>query len=284
MSAFRTFTHSRLHAAALAATLALSSCGGGGSGDGGATASAATTPPRPVEPSDLQIAQSLYAGSERTPAGFYDDPAPSGQSHVSTVHLKNTDVDASLPSAHPQHELCTNDWNQALDWSESIAQGNQQYADLVATTDDARYFEFGRVRQGEPQFYLRSRIFKCSYVDRATADLRSPAGSAGQLNQRPLTAADLRTLSEYLWRFTSYNNFGHAVLKSSGATTSSALTHTLIIANLTRGGLSATCDRIDVIAWHHSADTTTGALQLDIQTLWSFGARASTGAASLCAV
>jgi hypothetical protein len=60
-------------------------------------------------------------------------------------------------------------------------------------------------------------------------DLRSPEGDAGRFNQRPLTAAELRTLSEYLWLFTSYNNFGHAVLKSNGATNATALTHTLII-------------------------------------------------------
>lgn len=280
------FAHSSLkrcrpHAIALAIAVALSSCGGGGGEDDAPSTAPAAA--RAVEQSDLQVAQGVYGNGSRIPDGFYTGPAASGQDHVSTVHLKNTDIDASLSALHPQYELCTNDWNQAVDWSEASAQSAPQYADLVATNDDARYFEFDRVRGGEPQFHVRTRIFKCAYLDRATADLRAAIGSAGQLNQRPLTAADLRTLSEYLWQFTSYNNFGHVVLKSSGATTGSALAHTLIMGELVRNGLSTGCDRIDVIAWRHTADSTSGALELDVQTLWSFGARESGGAAQLCA-
>ena len=152
----------------------------------------------------------------------------------------------------------------------------------METNDDARYFEFGRMRQGDPDFYLRARVFKCAYLDRSSADLRSTAGPAGRLNQRPLTATDLRTLSEYLWQFTTYNNFGHAVIKSAGATTATGLSHTLHIANLVRGGVSASCDRIDIVSWMHALDATSGDLQLDMQTLWSFGARESSGVAQLC--
>ncbi|HKE95018.1 MAG TPA: hypothetical protein VKB34_11970 [Povalibacter sp.] len=272
-----------LHAVAVATTLALSSCGGDG-GNSGSVASPATLapPPRIVPQSDLEIAQALYSGTPRTPPGFYADAAAPMNSYASTVHLKNTDLDATLTAPAPQHELCTNDWNQALDWSESRAQAAAAYADLVATNDDPRYFEFDRVRNGEPQLYLRERVFKCAYVNRESADLRSPEGAAGKLNQRPLTAEELRTLAEYLWQFTSYNNFGHAVLKSSGAASTTALSHTLIIANLVRSGLSGTCDRIDVIAWHHSVDLGTGELALDIETLFSFGARESAGSTSLC--
>jgi hypothetical protein len=267
----------RLPAGTLAATLLLSSCGGGGSGGDVPASPAQVAPPRAVDQSDLQIAQLLYAGTPRTPAGFYEDSKPSGQEHVSTVHLKNTDIDASLSAPTPQYELCTDDWNTALDWSEASAQQAAQYADLVATDDATRYYEFARSRAGDPDFYLRERVFKCAYLDRASADLRAPEGAAGQLNQRPLVADELRTLSEYLWQFTTYNNFGHAVLKSSGAAAASSLTHTLVIANLERGGMSATCDRIDVIAWRHRLDTPSGALQLDVETLWSFGAREHAG-------
>lgn len=289
MSTHSSFKRCRLHAIAFAMTFAMSSCGGG---DGNSPApNSAAAAARAVEQSDLQIAQGVYGNGSRTPADFYVDPAVPGQIHISTAHLKNTDLDASLSASHPQHELCTNDWNQAMDWSESSAQSAPQYADLVATNDDARYFEFDRVRlggssgepPGGPQFYLRTRVFKCTYLDRATADLRNAIGSAGQLNQRPLTATDLRTLSEYLWQFTPYNNFGHIVLKSSGTTTGTALTHTLVMGKLVRNGLSSSCDRIDVIAWRHTADASSGALELGIETLWSFGASDSGGAAQLCA-
>ncbi len=271
----------RLPAGTIAVTLLLSSCGGGG-GDSNAPASPAQITPRAIAQSDLQIAQLLYAGTPRTPAGFHEEGKPSGQDHVATMHLKNTDVDPSLGTPSPQHELCTDDWNVALDWSEASAQQASQYADLVATDDAARYYEFARTRSGEPEFYVRERVFKCAYLDRASADLRAPAGSAGQLNLRPLVADELRTLSEYLWQFTSYNNFGHAVLRSSGTSAAAALTHTLIIANLERGGTSASCDRIDVVAWRHTADPASGVLQLDVETLWSFGARESAGGGELC--
>ena len=104
-----------------------------------------------------------------------------------------------------------------------------QYADLVETNDDARYYEFGRVRRGTPEMYQRGRVFKCAYLNRASANLRAPIGAAGQLNLRPLTAADLRANSEYLWQFTTYNNFGYVVLKSAGDGGANPVVHTLYI-------------------------------------------------------
>lgn len=282
-------SHRSLLLAVLSATLATSSCGGGGGGGGSAGGGASTSPPntapvvvpRAAEQTDLQIAQLIYAGGPRTPNGFYEDSAPSGHEYVATAHLKSSDVVATDP-ADPVHELCTNDWNEALGWSETRAQNAADYADLVATNEDPRYFEFGRMRAGEPQVYVRDRVFKCTYVDRSAANLRASEGAAGQLNLRPLTAAELRTLSEYLWQFTSYNNFGHAVLESSGATSASALTHTLYIGSLVRNGISSTCDRIDILAWRHTLDATTGVLTLDVETQFSFGAREANGIVELC--
>ncbi|MGH8186651.1 MAG: hypothetical protein ACREUC_08820 [Steroidobacteraceae bacterium] len=266
------------HLAACAA-IALGACGGGGDSSSGSSHAVAAS--RPVEQSDLQIAQNLYAGSPRTPQGFYADPLPNGHEYVSTAHLKNGDI-TQLTAAEPLYELCTNDWNQALAWSESSAQSAPQYADLVETNDDVRYFEFGRVRQGNPAFYVRARVFKCAYLDRSAANLRAVEGEAGHFNQRPLTAADLRNLSEYLWHFTLYNNVGYVVLKSGSTSAQGELTHTLHIGSLVRNAISPSCDRIDVLAWQHRLDMATGRLQLDVQTLWSFGARESGAVAALC--
>jgi hypothetical protein len=272
----------RCQLAALAA-IALTACGGGGGGgDSSSPATVTTAPPRPVQQSDLEIAQGVYGSGSRTPAGVYSDPAPTGHSYVSTVHLKNADLDAAVVAPQPLHEVCTDDWNEALAWSETSAQGAPQYADLVDTSDDARYFEFGRVRQGDPTFYVRSRVFKCAYLDRTGANLRLAAGDAGRLNQRPLSAAELQTLTEYLWQFTQYNNVGHVVLKSSGSSSSGALTHTLHMGKLVRNAVSASCDRVDVMVWRHTLDTASGQLQLDVETVWSFGARESAGVISLC--
>lgn len=272
---------------AVASAVILTSCGGGGGGSSGAPQSA-TPPPssapistRSVSQSDLEIANAIYAGAPRTPEGFYEDVGPSGSEYVATAHLKTNDIGAASVS-DPLHELCTDDWTEALGWSETHAQSASDYADLVATDEETRYFEFGRVRAGAPDLYVRQRVFKCAYVDRADADLRATEGPAGQLNMRPLSADELRTFSEYVWQFTSYNNFGHAVLNSSGSSSAATLTHTLYIASLVRKGISATCDRIDVLAWRHTLDTTTGALTLDVDTEFSFGAREGTGFIELC--
>jgi hypothetical protein len=268
---------------ALAATAwLLSGCGGGGGGGGASSPSTASiAPPRAVDQTDLQIASAVYDGSARTPSGFYAESKPSGHANVATTHVKNSDIDPGLPSSAAQFELCTNDWNEALSWSEASAHNSSQYANLVATNDDARYFEFGRLRSGTPDVYVQARVYKCAYLNRTAANLRGASGAAGQLNTRPLTADELRRTSEYLWQFTMYNNFGNVVLKSSPST-GAVLEHTLHIAQLVRGGMSASCDRIDVIAWRHQADSTSGALTLDVQTLWSFGAREAAGVAQLC--
>jgi hypothetical protein len=236
-----------------------------------------------VDQSDLEIAQAVFGEKPRTPNGFSNDSKPSGYQYVSTTQLKNDDIDPAVTDSMPLHELCTDDWNQALQWSETNAQLEPTYADLVdTTTTDARFFEFGRVRQGEPQFYLRERVFRCDYLNRDAANLRVTQGNAGQFNERPLTSAELQNLSEYLWQFTEYNNFGHAVLKSAGSSSAVALSHTLYIANVTHSGISASCDRVEVIAWRHRVDTATGDLQLESQSLWSFGARQVAGITELC--
>ncbi|HVF17559.1 MAG TPA: hypothetical protein VNA21_11630, partial [Steroidobacteraceae bacterium] len=195
--------------AIVSAALFMVACGGGGSGSSSSPSAAAAPLPRAVEQSDLQIAALIYSGTARTPAGFYSETSSKGHANVATLHVKNTDVDPSLTTTAAEYELCTNDWNQALSWSETNAANATQYSNLVATNDDERFFEFGRVQTGTPELYVQERIYKCAYLNRTAANLRAASGEAGQLNVRPLTGDELRRLSEYFWQFTSYNNFGH---------------------------------------------------------------------------
>lgn len=267
---------------ALTTVSLLASCGGGGGEVATpSTSTAATTAPRPVAESDLQIAAAIYSGA-RTPAGFLVESTPNPSAIYERMHLKNTDLGSDAANSQSEFELCTNDWNEALAWSETSAQHAQHYATLVATNDDARFFEFERARSAVPERYLKARVFKCAYLDRSSVNLDAPNGSAGQLNVRPIDADTLKSMSEYLWQFTTYNNFGNVVLKSAGSgSPTGTLEHTLHIASLTRGGISPACDRIDVFVWRHSASST-GAVMLDVQQLWNFGARESAGAAQLC--
>ena len=104
---------------------------------------------------------------------------------------------------------------QAIDWSERQATWQGQYSDLVEVRGDARMFEIVRVPRADVSAMLRHRVFRCDYLDRSNTDLRTDAGAAGSMNQRPLTAVELEELAEYLWQFTMFNNSDYAVESSS---------------------------------------------------------------------
>ncbi len=196
--------------------LVLVGCGGGGESSvpaPGAPAQAA----RPVELSDLQVANLLYSDRQRTPEGFALDPVPSGYGQVTTYHLA----------------ACSDDWNTALAASEAAALAAPTYSDLVATTEEARYFEFGRVPRTVANDYVRMRVYRCAWYDPASV----------RLNTRPLDAATVAAFAEYQWQFTSYNNFGHAVLERGTRATATAVEHTLDMAVLVAGAGVAGCDR-----------------------------------------
>jgi hypothetical protein len=254
----------------------LSSCGGG---DDAAPVSSAVDPGAAfgIVQTNLQIASQLYADNARTPPGFYSEVVPVGQ-YFATRHLKSADLGVTGST----HELCTDDWNQAMQWSELAAQRYPAYAALVGSSNTDRYFEFDRLASGTPALHQHARVYQCTYLDRDDVDLQAASGSAGLLNRRPLSATELQQLSEYLWQFTSYNNYGHAVLRSSGSAVSGALKHAVIVANIDADGLHSGCDRIRVESWTHTLDTGSGALMLAVTPLWSFGARALTGGAETC--
>jgi hypothetical protein len=278
------FGHGIVRALLLVGSALVSACGGGGGGGDSESApqpSQSPSPARAVAQTDAEIARLVYS-DERTPAGFYEDTTVPVTGYVATSHLKNSDLAASSAGS-AAHELCTDDWNQAMQWSEDVAAAAPTYADLVATDSNSRFFEFGRVPRGQVGAYLRSRVYKCAYLDRANVNLQAIEGAAGRFNRRPFSASDLRELSEYLWLFSTFNNFGNAVLKSSGST-GSAMSHTLHIATLTRAPGTGGCDRIDVIEWSHAANAQDGELQRSRRTLWSFGAREVGAAVEICAL
>jgi hypothetical protein len=225
---------------------------------------------------DHDVAALLYAGAPRTPAGFLADDPPAGFAQVTTYHLKSHQL--AVPVT-PSYELCTDDWRQAFAWSEEVAVQSSPYLDFVGNQATARYFELDRVPRGQPDRYVRMRVFRCAYLDRAGVDSSAGAGVAGTLNVRPLDAAALRELSEYLWRFTLYNNVDHAVLASEPV--GSGLAHTLTIASLERG-TNGGCDRVKMRAWRHTADVLTGGLELADTVVREFGVRRDGVSISAC--
>ena len=170
---------------ALAAALAVTSC----ASDDDAPAAG----PSPLAPADEAIAAVLYAGTPRTPAGFLGDPVPPSYVQVTTYHIKSSQL--AIPAA-TSYELCSDDWNAALAWSEEVATQASPYLDLVVSDTMPRYFEFGRVPRGLPDRYVRQRIFRCAYLDRTGVDLAAAGSFAGVINARPLDAAALRDLAD----------------------------------------------------------------------------------------
>jgi hypothetical protein len=192
---------------------------------------------------------------------------------VTTYHIKSNHLDAAAPASY---ELCTDDWTEALAWSETLAQQAPTYLDLVSNEQTERYFELDRVPRGEPERYVRMRAYRCAYLDRSGADLNAPAEFAGGFNKRPLDSAALRELSEYLWHFTAYNNVDHAVLTSVPRTVTAGLAHVLTLATLERGAATQGCDRVTVHEQLHTVSAT-GELRRTETMLRQFAVRQQSG-------
>src|SRR5262245_35080255 len=122
-----------------------------------------TQAPDTLSPGDQEIAASLYAGTPRTPPGFSDDPAPAGFAQVTTYHVKSSQLEVA---AALSYEVCSDDWAEAFAWSEQVALASSRYLDLVGNESTERYFEFDRVPRGQPDRYVRMRVYRCAYIDR----------------------------------------------------------------------------------------------------------------------
>jgi hypothetical protein len=262
----------------------LAACGGGGGGDGSepTTQSPNASPAqgRPVSQTDQEIATALYNDSARTPQAFYSEVTAPTTGYVATVHVKSRDVFNN--NALPQYELCSDDWNEAYTWAEQAAQNGTAYGNLVETNSTSHFYEFVRERTTQPAGVTRARVYRCAYLDRDSVDLTSDDEHAGQFNLRPITSTSIRELAEYLWRFTQFNNYGNAVLKSTTSTTTDGLQQDLTIAALTLQGAAGGCDRIDIYSWVHTVDADSGELTLTASRLWNFASRRIGNLAELC--
>jgi len=237
--------------------LGLAGCGGGGDGPSTAPVGAPAQPARAVEQTDAKIAALLYSDRQRTPPGFPLDLPPAGYGQVTTLHLAG----------------CTDDWDEALAWSETAAHDAADYSDLAATITDPRYYEFGRVPRSPPNAYVRMRVYRCSFFD--------PVAST--LNARPLDAQLVAAFAAYQWQFTAYNNFGNVILGRATRSTAAVLEHTLDLAVLTRAAAVDDCDRVEVISWTWRVVLATGKVEVETAPLFGFRAREQGGAAEVCA-
>jgi hypothetical protein len=236
-----------------------------------------------VNAADLDLADRLYKGTARTPAGFDTESRPSNVTGtLATRHLKNTDLATGPQAMGASYEMCTNDLAQAIEWSEKQATWQGQYSDLAEVGSDERYFELVRVPRADVTAMIRHRIFRCEYLDRAGSDLRSDSGAAGSMNQRPLTAVELEKLAEYLWQFTMFNNSDYAVESSSTLVNGNQLVQTIRMGQLVRGS-AGTCDTVQVSDWTHTMSTVDGSLTRSLAEVRSFKVKGSSSGVESCA-
>ncbi len=274
-------------------TMGLAACGGGGGGASSSPSSAsppqnAGGPSQPVTPpsasaADLSLAARLYKGDERTPSGFDIEARPASVTGtLATRHLRNTDFATGPQGIGPTYEVCTNDMAQAIQWSEQMSSWNGQYSDLVDVRSDTQKFELVRVPRADVAAMVRHRVFRCDYLDRSGSDLRADSGAAGSMNQRPLTAAELEALAEYLWQFTLFNNADYAVESSTSSGDGAVITHTIRMGQLVRGANGA-CDTVQLVEWTHTMNATDGTLTRAVGNGRSYKVKISSGTAESCA-
>jgi hypothetical protein len=270
----------------------LAACGGGGGASAPASSSSApqsVNAPAPVvapapttTAADMTLAGRLYKGDDRTPSGFDLEQRPASVTGtLATRHLRNTDFATGPQSISPVYEVCTNDMAQAIEWSESLASWNGQYSDLVEVRSDAQKFEVIRVPRADVTAMLRHRVFKCDYLDRSSTDLRLDVGSAGAMNQRPLTATELEALAEYLWQFTLFNNSDYAVESSTRSTSGNLLVHTIRMGQLVRG-VNGGCDTVQLLDWTHTMNPLDGSLTRSLSNVRSYQAKSTAAGAESC--
>ncbi len=249
----------------------LSGCGGGGGGDSSA-------PQGPTADSaNLSVAKAVYGINAQVPAGFYTESNPYPDRQTLTLHVRQGDV--APVTGGTNFEVCSDDFSEALDWSAANASRLGYTTNLTGNSEDDWYFQFDREIVSTEPAMLVNRVFKCATVDRSmvSSDL------AGTLNRRPLDAASLKFLAEYLWGFSDYNNALNAVIESRGtAATSSLYEHRITRAVALRYAGSNQCDLIEVWQQYHRVDRTSGVVSVDEVFDRVFEAKLQAGVASLC--
>ena len=210
-----------------------------------------------ISDDDSAILQAVYFDI-RTPEGFYTESYADSSVYYSISHVKNVEL---LPLANrsgvASYELSTDDFTEALEWSEQAANYQPVYKQLVDNRETDLYFEFTRVDLNNPQFVHLSRVFKKSALDRSATDLNQLDIYQGKIAIQMLSAERVKMLMEYFWTFSFSNNTGNAVLKSNTIETDISYIHTMEEAKLTIRSADQ-CDTVEIFETTYTVQKDTG--------------------------
>ena len=227
-----------------------------------------------------EIMLKAYDPAYRVPPGFLVDERADTPGSFTIHHVK----DASL-----SYELCSDDYLEAFAWEAADNAARAVNGVFVDAVENDRYFEFVRELEydesignvDEPTSPGFARVFKCSFVNRNGVDRQIRDGFAGRLNARPVDAATVAALTEYLWQFAFFWPASATVLRSTTREQANSIDHTLVIALLTRQG-DDRCDRIEVVNWTFAADKSDGELTKQYETIYQFEAEVAGGTPHTC--
>lgn len=233
-----------------------------------------------VLPSDGEILSKAYDNNYSVPDGFFvDERAETTRSY--TVHHVLDDSNS--------FEMCSNDLveAQALESEDNASRAVNGY--YVTSYENERYFEFVRElaytedvgNVADPTSPGYGRVFKCNHTNRDGVDRNVLDGYSGSVNKERLGAETLRGFTEYLWQFEFFNTAARKVIASYTSRREPMLQHTLLLALVVNQG-SDSCDRVDVVEWHFSADPGTGEIFRRFTPLHSFEATLAGGEPSFC--
>ena len=203
-----------------------------------------------------QAMESIY-NNRHTPERFYSEIEPDPTAFQTIAHIKNIDVltPGSYNNATPRFELCTNDFNDALNLS--IASGTN-LGTLVNNSDNSMFFQFTRSLVNSPQLSNLQPIYKYNVVDRSALDIRNLNNHLGTYTENPKTAEQIKQLIEYLWIFSPENSYGNAVLSSTVSELTNEFHVRMQKARLTSAiNSGSSCDRIDIFETNYTINKIT---------------------------
>lgn len=154
---------------------------------------------------DDKLRSFVYSRQTGHPEFYQEDYSRGSPYYENTVSIRT--------GTHQWIELCTNDHDSALVWSEYSSSTSSYYRELESELETEKYFEFRRVYAEYPSDVILSRVHKCTYLDRSMYDAFNPTQILGVYKVRPITSSGARELIEYMWSNWMIVRYGRPVTR-----------------------------------------------------------------------
>lgn len=245
----------------------LTACGESGSG----SAQPENEVTAPVLTLEQQYTAERIYRNKRFPVDFTFPESWDTDTSSITKHAMTTDVSLFAKLLEiPVFELSTDNWQEAIAWSEEAAQKLPVYYGLVDLRENDMYFDLIRMNPDLPEVAYHSLIFKNSFIDRSGVDLDNPGAHRGYISINFVSEAVIDSVVEHLYLSSTHNQYGYAVIEEGTEELAEEYRHTMIEAELVSG--SGSCDTIRVFEVTHRISKITGEMTVETRDLYDFKA------------